>query len=257
MLCEIGSSFGFFGLWLVMTILGLFSMLILSGCLFYPYYQTPNFERWQYKSNSKFPSPLLVKKEIIQLCKGLVVATLCPAWSLMMSKWGHSYAYCGSHYQSVPTQSISDIISKELFNSSKVFPSQDISSIESTAAALPLIYQAALIFFFTDAFEYFYHMIGHSYPFFWSIHKHHHRFYNPTPFAVIADEYLDQFVRTWPMVILPLLTPINLVSRYFCIISLIILNEFIGSIIPNLRNAVLWLWGLPSLGLRVAMAVGS
>eukprot|EP01037_Dinobryon_pediforme_P024406 gene24406-26193_t len=39
---------------------------------------------------------------------------------------------------------------------------------------------------------------------------HHHRFYNPSPFAVIADEYLDQFVRTWPMVILPAITPINM-----------------------------------------------
>jgi lathosterol oxidase len=35
-------------------------------------------------------------------------------------------------------------------------------------------------------------------------------FYNPTPFAVIADEYLDQFVRTLPLVILPLALPINM-----------------------------------------------
>ena len=35
-------------------------------------------------------------------------------------------------------------------------------------------------------------------------------FYNPSPFAVIADEYLDQFVRTLPMVILPYVMPINM-----------------------------------------------
>ena len=34
------------------------------------------------------------------------------------------------------------------------------------------------------------------------VHKHHHIFHNPTPFAVIADEWMDQFIRSMPMVIL-------------------------------------------------------
>jgi lathosterol oxidase len=52
--------------------------------------------------------------------------------------------------------------------------------------------------------------MGHRFSFLWRIHRHHHMFYNPSPFAVIADEFLDQFVRTLPMIILPLLTPINM-----------------------------------------------
>jgi hypothetical protein len=32
-------------------------------------------------------------------------------------------------------------------------------------------------------------------------HKFHHYFYNPSPFAVIADEYIDQFIRSTPMVV--------------------------------------------------------
>ena len=47
-------------------------------------------------------------------------------------------------------------------------------------------------------------------PFSLSSYRHHHRFYNPSPFAVIADEYLDQFVRTFPIIILPLVTPIDM-----------------------------------------------
>jgi hypothetical protein len=32
--------------------------------------------------------------------------------------------------------------------------------------------------------------LGHCYERFWAVHKHHHAFFNPTPFAVIADEYV-------------------------------------------------------------------
>lgn len=52
----------------------------------------------------------------------------------------------------------------------------------------------------------------------WNVHKHHHVFYNPTPFAVIADELVDQFVRSLPMVILPALIPIN-IDLLFAIFS--------------------------------------
>jgi Delta7-sterol 5-desaturase len=176
MLCEIGTQYGFVVLWLVSTAAGLFAMLVLSTAVFYPYYVTPTFEKWIFKSNPTFPSPLLVKKEIIHMCKGLVVATLCPSFTLMATKWGISSGYCGASYPN----------------------------------AMPLYQQTILIFFFTDLYEYIYHMIGHRVEFFWNIHRHHHRFYNPSPFAVIADEYLDQFVRTLPIVILPLVTPINM-----------------------------------------------
>lgn len=175
MLCEIGTNNGIFVLWLAMTVLGLISMVVLSGSIFYPYYMNPTFERWQMKNNPKFPSALLVKKEIIHMCKGLSVATLCPAFTLMASKWGISHGYCGHNPN-----------------------------------ASSLLVQAVVIFVFTDFAEYAYHWIGHRFAFFWSIHRHHHMFYNPTPFAVIADEYLDQFVRTLPLVVLPLMMPINM-----------------------------------------------
>ena len=178
MLCEVEERLGFLASWLIMTALGLLSMLILSGSLFHRYYVNPTFEMWQFKSNPKFPSPLLVKKEIIHMCKGLIVATLCPAFTLALSSWGHSHGYCGFEPKEPKT--------------------------------LSLVLQAVVVFFFTDMYEYIYHAIGHRYSFFWEVHRHHHRFYNPSPFAVIADEYIDQFVRTWPMVILPLLIPINM-----------------------------------------------
>lgn len=179
MLCELGTSYGFFALWIFMSLLGLLMMLILSSIVFYYYYMIPTYEKWVYKNNPKFPTPELVQKEIIHMCKGLSVATLCPAFSLMASKWGLSQGYCGydSHLSTI---------------------------------AMPLFVQGIIIFLFTDLYEYCYHWLGHHFHFLWNIHRHHHMFYNPSPFAVIADEYIDQFVRTLPMVILPWIMPINI-----------------------------------------------
>jgi Delta7-sterol 5-desaturase len=44
----------------------------------------------------------------------------------------------------------------------------------------------------------------------WDVHKHHHVFYNPSPFAVIADEWMDQFIRATPLLFLPMITPVNM-----------------------------------------------
>ena len=209
MLCEIGTEYGFVALWVALTVLGLLSMLILSGLLFWPYYYAPTFERWTLKTNPTFPSPALVKKEIIHMCKGLAVATLCPAFTLMMSKWGVSKGYCG-----VDPHASDNSFYSHMTNTSSPFTNNSTTVNSTFADSSPfvesLLFQAVLIFFFTDFYEYVYHCIGHRYATFWSIHRHHHMFYNPSPFAVIADEYLDQFVRTLPMVILPLVTPINM-----------------------------------------------
>jgi sterol desaturase/sphingolipid hydroxylase (fatty acid hydroxylase superfamily) len=55
-----------------------------------------------------------------------------------------------------------------------------------------------------------YHYCGHYFTFMWDVHKHHHVFYNPSPFAVIADEWMDQFIRATPLLFLPMITPVNM-----------------------------------------------
>lgn len=66
-----------------------------------------------------------------------------------------------------------------------------------------------------DFYEFFYHHLGHRLESFWAHHKHHHHFPNPTPFAVIADEYVDMFVRALPLLVFPLFVPINLDMMFF------------------------------------------
>jgi lathosterol oxidase len=174
MLCEIAQDFGFVAVWMAMTVLGLVTMGILSGLVFIPLYSRPKFDTWKFKCNPSFPSPALVKKEIVHTCKGLVVATLIPAYSLKAS-WTQSY--CGNPYGMGPG-----------------------------GFAL----QALVIIAFTDLVEYGYHWMGHKFSTLWEIHKHHHAFYNPSPFAVIADDWPDQFCRTLPMIMLPAMVPINI-----------------------------------------------
>ena len=54
------------------------------------------------------------------------------------------------------------------------------------------IASAAVVWIGSDFYEFAYHRLGHiSFPF-WKQHKHHHVFFNPSPFAVIADEWIDQ-----------------------------------------------------------------
>ena len=92
MLCQIGNNdnwswwLNFVVLWAFFTVAGLLTMILFSGGLFIPYYVRPTFERWVMKNNKQFPPALLVKKEIIHMCKGLVVATLCPTFTIMATR---------------------------------------------------------------------------------------------------------------------------------------------------------------------------
>ena len=176
MLCEIEASGSFFTTWLTLTLLGFSSQLLMSGSCFYAYYMRPTFSSWQYKSNPKYPPPTMVRDEIIQMVKGLCSATLCPAASLYLARHGYSKGYCG---------------------------------ITEEYGWGYLSVTFLLTWILSDFYEFFYHHLGHRFGTFWEQHKHHHVFYNPSPFAVIADEYIDQFARATPLVTLPLLLPIN------------------------------------------------
>jgi len=48
----------------------------------------------------------------------------------------------------------------------------------------------------TDFYEWFWHYLGHWVDSLWTVHKHHHKYYNPTPFGTIADYPMDNFMRS-------------------------------------------------------------
>ncbi|CAE8635607.1 unnamed protein product, partial [Polarella glacialis] len=171
------TAFGqnFFGTWLVTTLLGVATSMVLSGTSFARLYWKPTFAQWQYKSNPKFPKPENVRTEILLTLKCIALSTIGPSLSLYLSAHGKSEAFCGWGGYSLTWH------------------------LGMAVAMVATI----------DFFEWIYHYAGHQVPFLWKGHKSHHRFFNPTPFSVIADEAFDQLVRSAPM-LLSVVVPVNM-----------------------------------------------
>jgi len=180
MLCELAEAGGgLVSTWAIMSVLETIFLFATSAPVFYYYYWPTKvtYEKWRYKSNPRFPSPEKIKDEIVQMLKGMLCATLLPAASLELARHGVlSQAFCGWGGRS-PTYH---------------------------AATFLLSWVAA------DLFEFSYHRLGHTDLRFWKHHKHHHVFHNPSPFSVIADEPVDQLFRSAPLLLLPILLPINM-----------------------------------------------
>jgi lathosterol oxidase len=176
MLMSLAQQGNFFLTWFVLTVLACVLTLTMSGALFRIYYWAPTFEQWRFKSNPKYPKPSMVRREVLQMLKGIVMATLPPtiALHLVDSGWSKAYAGLGGYGWGY------------------------------------FLFTVVAVYLASDFIEWGYHYIGHSFKTAWSQHKHHHVFFNPSPFAVIADDYVDQFLRASPMLIIPLFMPVNM-----------------------------------------------
>jgi len=167
--------------WAILSSLAFVSVLILSGTAFCGYYAWPTYEKWRYKINPKFPSPEDVRCEIMLTLKGIATASFPPTLSLWLSQHGYSQAYCG----------VGDM------------------------GWGYLLLSGFMIWILTDFWSWGYHYCGHYFTSMWAVHRHHHKFHNPSPFAVIADEPLDQVIRALPMVLFPMLAPTNMDLMFF------------------------------------------
>lgn len=176
MLYEIARRGNFFTTWAFLTAAAFVMTMAMSTLVFVRFYVRPTFERWQRKVNPAYPPATMVRREVFQMLKGLLTATLCPALSLHLVDLGWSKAYGGLGGHGVGY----------------------------------LVFTFFVIWIVTDFYEFFYHRLGHTTRWGWREHKPHHVFFNPSPFAVIADDLLDQLVRSAPMLIFPLIMPINM-----------------------------------------------
>eukprot|EP01013_Petalomonas_cantuscygni_P002441 TRINITY_DN12509_c0_g1_i1.p1 TRINITY_DN12509_c0_g1~~TRINITY_DN12509_c0_g1_i1.p1 ORF type:complete len:302 (-),score=44.77 TRINITY_DN12509_c0_g1_i1:228-1133(-) len=161
--------------WMSFSVLGLLSIMFFSGSTFFWLYCRPTYNTWKHKSNPKYPSAAMVRQEVLQMLRGIACSTLCPSLAVWLSHRGFGYAYCG---------------------------------VEPHGWGY-LIGSAFFVIGVTDFMEWFYHYLGHAVTSLWKVHAGHHVFSNPSPFAVIADEPMDQFMRSSLMLVLPMLLPIN------------------------------------------------
>jgi lathosterol oxidase len=178
-MCSIGGNF--FAIWGVLAFLGLVSILLSSAVVFKWLFIDITFEKWQKKTNPDYPTPKKVRDEIVLMLKGIAFSTICPTLSIYLSSHDSylSQAYC-------------------------TFSEENIYGFQYHVA------QFLGIVLVSDCYEWFYHRLGHVYKPFWEVHRHHHLFFNPSPFSVISDEFVDQFARSLPLVIFPLFVPINM-----------------------------------------------
>lgn len=181
MLLAIAQHGNFLTTWLTLTVLTFVLMMAMSGTLFYRYYYRPSFATWQRKSNPVYPKPAMVRREVLQMLKGMYTATLCPAIALHLVSSGWSKAYAGLGGYSVGY----------------------------------LVLTFFIVWIGSDFYEFAYHRLGHTVGFWWKQHKSHHVFFNPSPFAVIADDHVDQFIRSAPLLFIPLLMPVNMDLLFF------------------------------------------
>jgi Delta7-sterol 5-desaturase len=176
MLLAIAQHGNFLTTWVTLSVLTFVLMLLMSGTLFLRYYDRPTFETWQRKSNPAYPQPSMVRREVLQMLKGVFTAALCPAIALHLVDSGWSMAYAGLGDYSFGY----------------------------------LVFTFFVVWIGSDFYEFAYHRIGHTVGFWWKQHKSHHVFFNPSPFAVIADDHVDQFIRAAPLLFVPLVMPVNM-----------------------------------------------
>lgn len=178
MICEVADALGgnWLATWLVQTLIGGSMCFILSTIVFKWIFWKPTFESWQKKCNPKYPRPSQVRQEVLLTLKCLALSTICPTIAMQLVASGKSQAFCGWGGRSL----------------------------------LWHIGSFLIMLIGCDFFEWGYHALGHKFPFLWKQHKNHHKFYNPSPFAVVADEAIDQVVRSFPMLFFPLVMPTNM-----------------------------------------------
>ena len=64
------------------------------------------------------------------------------------------------------------------------------------------------VFLVMEVFEWAFHWACHRVPLLWAVHKHHHRYSNPTPLGVMADQPIDMLIKASPILWIPMLFPI-------------------------------------------------
>jgi len=176
MICELANWYGFFWTYLLVTILAAVSILSMSFSLFAWLYMNPSYDTWKHKDNPEYPTPEKVRWEILQTIKSVCFSTIIPVFSFWLAGKGYSKAHCGLTEGGWQQEGTNFLI----------------------------------VWILSDFWEFFYHWCGHYFSKGWIVHKHHHVFFNPSPFAVIADEPIDQIMRSLPLLVFPVLMELNI-----------------------------------------------
>lgn len=174
LICSVAeqvSAFEGFKAWLMIWLTySMFVYLVLTGssiAAFVYYYVYPTYDKWRFKTNPKYPSPTYVAGELfLGGFLGPLGVTVVSSIHLYLIGNGTLRHHCDT----------------------------------------PLTWQhrlmsVVLATVITDFYEWGWHYLGHWVESLWMVHKHHHKYYNPTPFGTIADYPMDNFMRSLYVII--------------------------------------------------------
>ena len=162
-------------MWLALAVFGCLWYLGICGGLYLFLHRSryaESFKRW--KTQSRPPSPAQVRGEVLDG----VVAMAMVMCSIALSFWCAQRGY---------------------------------SRMYADPGEYGLLYIPLSIFFVfitMEVFEWAFHWACHRSQILWTVHKHHHRYSNPTPFGVMADQPIDMLIKASPILWVPFLFPI-------------------------------------------------
>lgn len=184
-ICSIAQGLSFYegirGFLLLWMAYAAFVYVVLTGssiAAFCYYYVYPTYDKWRFKTNPKYPSPTYVLGELfLGGILGPPSVSLVAAIHLFLVANGTLKHHC-----------------------------------DTPVTWSYRLFSALFVIIVTDLYEWGWHYLGHWMDNLWVVHKHHHKYYNPTPFGTVADWPVDNFMRSLYVVV------VNLVS--FCLIGM-------------------------------------
>jgi lathosterol oxidase len=154
---------GWVRIWLAYSFFGYIALTLPSAAAFVYLYGRPTYDKWRWKTNPKYPSATYVAGELFLggILGPFGVSVVSSIHLYLIQPQGPLRHHCET-------------------------PLTWEHRLVSLVMAVVL----------ADFYEWFWHYLGHWVDSLWMVHKHHHKYYNPTPFGTIADYPMDNFMRS-------------------------------------------------------------
>ncbi len=175
MLFGIFDGMSFWTMWLALAAFGCTWYMLVCGGLYLVLHRSRQAEKLQrWKTQTRPPSPAQVRGEVFDglLSMSMVMCSVSLAFWCAQRCYGQMYSDPGEH------------------------------------GLLYIPLSIVFVFLTMEVFEWAFHWACHNNDLLWRIHKHHHRYSNPTAFGVMADQPIDMLIKASPILWMPFLFPV-------------------------------------------------
>lgn len=176
MLLELFRDFSFLQMTLILMALGVFWYYVSCGGLYLLLHRSKLSQRAQkWRTQPAWPAPKQVRGEVFDGTLSIAMVMVVVSASFWLGLHGYNRMY--------------------------------IDPLEYGLLYIPV--SVFLVFLCMEVFEWTFHWACHRNELLWKVHKHHHRYANPTTFGVMADQPFDMLIKASPILWMPFLFPIS------------------------------------------------